>query len=239
MLTRPLNVQLGTGTCPMEGWINCDLMPTKYSDMAFDCQDPWPFADNTVGHVYASHMLEHLARPLDFFREMHRCLIPNGTVSLRMPFGGHRSAWIDLTHLRPWFPEAFAALQPGYAKAVGNPQHKEWTAFYGVDRCQLRINPVFRRWVKIPVIRRLFLRSAAHITDSVEELWAFLFALKTPDAVDEYEKTHPANQVPAQYAMYRHQFYKERVNPEIGLQLVPFGEDGFVDCHYERRELAF
>lgn len=235
-LSPPYRVQLGTGTIRMNGWVNCDYKHTPFTDLAFDCQDHWPLPDNSVAHVYASHMLEHLPRPLDFFREMHRCLMPNATVCLRVPFGAHRSAWLDLTHIRPWFAESLCCLQPGYAESVGNPQHTDWTAYYGIHATQLRIDQRLRLLVRYPWMRRFTLPLIGRIVDSVEEIWMHLFALKGEWAVEEYRKNREPNSCPAQYAMYDHHFYGVPYNEEHGLHLVTFGDEGIAICDYGKRK---
>ena len=109
-----MNINIGCGRQPLKDWVNTDLT-AGVADVVFDCQDPWPFPENSAEAVRAIHVLEHLPRPMDFFKEAHRVLVPNGAIILQLPYGGHRSAWWDLTHVRPWFPENFAILQPGYA----------------------------------------------------------------------------------------------------------------------------
>lgn len=206
----PILLHLGCGFGRLEGWINCDLHPSATTDMVFDVQQPWPFEDNQAREIYASHMLEHLADPMAFFREAWRVLEPNGTMCLRVPHGGHRLAWSDPTHLRPWYAESFCFLQPGYGVEVRNPQEVAWRAHFAVDACKVRIAAKFapimrRRWLRKPLVRWL-----DNIANSAEEVYAYLYALKTVDAVEEFMRSRIPWSIPARYCMYRHHFEGRR-----------------------------
>jgi ubiquinone/menaquinone biosynthesis C-methylase UbiE len=172
--------------------------------MVFDVQKPWPFEDNQAREIYASHMLEHLSDFMAFFREAWRVLEPNGNMCLRVPHGGHRLAWSDPTHLRPWFAESFCFLQPGYGKEVRNPQETAWGYHFGVHAVQVRVAakfaPIMRhKWLRKPLIRWL-----DNIANSAEEVYAYLYAIKTPDAVEEFMQRRIPYSLPARYAMYKH-----------------------------------
>ena len=168
-----LNLNLGCGTRRVIGYVNCDLYPGDTVDIAFDAQGQWPFDDNTVDAIYSSHLLEHLSNPMAFFREMWRCLKPGGTVMLRMPYGSHRSAWGDITHVRPWFPESFCCIQPGYSETSKNRQYNGNDPAFWVQNCTLILS---RGWSKLyhwPL--RAFMWWGAHnFPGIVEELRAFL-----------------------------------------------------------------
>src|SRR5216117_2060518 len=118
--TDPLKIHIGCGNHRIPGYVNCDLHQTGATDRVFDCTGPWPFPDNSASTIYCSHTLEHLADFKGFFKEAYRVLQPDGNLQLRVPYGGHRAAWWDVTHLRPWFAESFCFLQPGYDSAVSN-----------------------------------------------------------------------------------------------------------------------
>ena len=229
-MAEPLKIHLGCGRHRMNDWVNCDLHPAPNVDRAFDVQKDWPFEDNAASAIYASHMLEHIADPHAFFREAWRVLHPNGGMVLRMPFGGHRAAWWDLTHVRPWFPETFAFLQPGYNDAIGNPQADDWRAYFGIHVIDLRVSGKFAKPLsRSRLFRKWFIAFAAHIPDAIEEIWARLYALKTPDAIELYRRDHIANYVPTQVCAYRHHLAsEERTTGEVG-ELVPLAEGGVVN----------
>jgi SAM-dependent methyltransferase len=66
-----------------------------------DARRPLPFRSGSFGHVHCRHVLEHLADPLPFMREILRVLAPGGRILLltdRMTSG----FWDDYTHQRPY-----------------------------------------------------------------------------------------------------------------------------------------
>jgi SAM-dependent methyltransferase len=172
--------------------------------MVFDLMKPWPFEDSTVQGIYASHVLEHLPDPMFFFREAYRVLEDRCLMQLRVPYGGHRAAWCDPTHLRPWFPESFAFLQPGYYDAIHNPQHAGWDAPFVVDHTYQLVEKSWARWLKWRLIHKLMEPWLGRIPDVVEELWIGLFPLKEQAALEWWKAHRPANAVPVALVMYEH-----------------------------------
>ena len=223
-MTDAIKLHLGCGRTHEEGWVNCDLYPAPNVDHAFDVQKDWPFAANSVSEIYASHLLEHLSDPLAFFREAWRVSRPNASMLLRLPYGGHRSAWYDLTHIRPWYAENFCFFQPGYSEAVHNPQGDTWTAFFGVHIVDLRMNKTFAPWLRRRWTRRFFLAWGAQLTDFVEELWVSMYALKTPAAVELYRQQRPANLVPCRHVIFRHELEARSLRPGERFDLVSLDE---------------
>jgi SAM-dependent methyltransferase len=205
--TKPL-LHLGCGQTgrPGPGFLNCDLYPGPHVDVVFDLMQPWPFEEGGVQGIYASHVLEHLPDPMHFFREAYRVLEERCELKLRVPYGGHRAAWCDPTHLRPWFPESFAFLQPGYNEAICNPQHDGWAAPFVVEQTGLRLGRAHRWLRRVGPLRSWLLSRVALVPDAVEELWVTLFAVKTPEAVAYWRQGRPANAVPVRYLMYAHEW---------------------------------
>lgn len=216
-----LKLHLGCGMSRMEGWVNCDLHPGPKVDLAFDVQQPWPFPDNAVTEIFASHMLEHLSDPHAFFREAWRVLQPNGSIRLRMPYGDHKSAWWDLTHRQPWYAESFCCLQPGYADSVGNPQASAWRWYFGLGEADLRIGGKFWRWTKWRLGRYALGWWGEHIPNLIEELFIGLYALKREEDVAAYAATHRGNEVSVRYVIYRHQTEGRELRPGELPALVP------------------
>ncbi len=200
------HLNLGAGKASKQpGLLNCDLYPGPNIDYVFDLTKPWPFPEHSVASIYLCHVLEHLTDPKAFFREAHRCLQPNGTLLIRVPYGAHRAAWWDLEHVRPWFAENFAMFQPGYARAVGNPQHDAWAYPFGVNIVQLRASYRLARWLRRWWWKWLFAQFPHLFDPEIEELWAHLYALKTDDAVQHYLKDHSNPVVVGvTYAAYEH-----------------------------------
>ncbi len=209
-----LRLNLGAGGNPKDpGWLNCDLNSAPNIDLTFDLQGKWPFPDHSVAEMYSCHVLEHLADFKTFFLEAYRCLQPNGTLLIRVPYGGHRSAWFDWSHLRPWFAESFAALQPGYGESVGNPQHRDTDFSFGLGSVQLRVSYRLARWLRRWWVKKLFCHINTLFDAEIEELWVFAYALKTQDAIDHYKATHKPNMVPVSYSAWKHHLTDEHLEP--------------------------
>lgn len=203
----PLRLHLGCGLTRHEGWLNCDYIDTDYADCVFDVQKPWPFPDNSVHEIYASHMLEHLRDHDTFFNEAWRVLHPNGTLMVRLPHGHHRAAWWDVEHIRPWFPESFAYLQPGYGEAIRNPQHIARTAFFGIEAIDQRVDGCYARILRWKLGRKLMIPWLGSLNDALTELHGFLFAIKDEATKQAYLARNPGFSVPSRYVIYEHDFY--------------------------------
>ena len=219
-----LNVGAGSTRMTEPGWINCDALPHYKPDMIFDLEKTWPFKDNTVSEIYASHVLEHLTDYRTFFREAWRVLKPDCRIQIRIPYGGHKSAWWDLEHKRPWFAENFAFLQPNYGKIIGNPEHVEWDAPFAVLDTSQRLSAQLVPWLRWGIIRRWLVPKLNLLTNAVEELWVTLATIKTPEALEQYVKQECApNAVPSQYVVYRHHWEMRPLPPDESLSFIVIG----------------
>ncbi len=79
-------LNLGCGEHKKEGYINLDWSPLNNPDVVQDLNKfPYAFPDNTFDLIEAFHVLEHLDKPFDVMREMHRILKPGGTLHLKVP----------------------------------------------------------------------------------------------------------------------------------------------------------
>jgi len=66
--------------------ITLDIDKNNNPDVVHDLEKvPYPFEDNEFDMVYASHVLEHLSNPLDFFKEMQRICKRNAIIKIRVP----------------------------------------------------------------------------------------------------------------------------------------------------------
>ncbi|MEA3398687.1 MAG: methyltransferase domain-containing protein [Patescibacteria group bacterium] len=84
METKKLN--LGCGQNKKKGYINLDwnklTNPDIYHNLNFI---PYPFCDNSFDLIEAEHVLEHLDRPFDVMKELHRILKPGGILKVKVP----------------------------------------------------------------------------------------------------------------------------------------------------------
>ena len=223
--TEPMKVHIGCGNHRLRGYVNCDLYKTGATDHVFDCQGPWPFPDNSVSTIYCAHTLEHLPNFKAFFMEAHRVLRPDGNLQLRVPYGGHKAAYWDIEHVRPWFLETFCFLQPGYNVQIGNHQHDGWTHFFSIDDAVLRITdrmaPILRWWL----LRVLLLPWLDLLPNTIEELWVYLTPLKTPERVAEWSALHPGNSVCGRYSLYRHHLERRALGAHEAAEFVDWRKE--------------
>jgi SAM-dependent methyltransferase len=191
----------------VEGQINADLYPGPNVDVVFDATKGWPFRDNSLAVVGATHVLEHLADPKAFFAEAWRVLAPSKecNLRLRLPYGPSGAGFGDLTHVRQWVPGSFACFQPGYNQAVFNPQHNDWQFPFSVMSVYLHIDPELR-WLLKPGIRLLGLPLTRFLFGGFSEMVVGMRALKREADVLRWKMDNSANVVPIAYCLYQHEY---------------------------------
>ena len=145
-----MKLNVGAGRGPMEGWLNLDLYPAAEGVVKWDvegdesCPDGKGgiIADNSVDQIIMSHVIEHLHDPLKAMDHLWRLAKPGTLIELRVPHGASDSAWTDITHLRPWFPNSFRSFgQPWYWRAdygfKGDWMIKRFLMFFNEDATKL------------------------------------------------------------------------------------------------------
>ena len=86
MSGQPRRLNLGCGPTKKEGFLNVDWSPAVHPDLVHDLNSiPYPFEDNCFECVEADHVLEHLDRPFQVMRELHRILKPGGRLRIKVP----------------------------------------------------------------------------------------------------------------------------------------------------------
>lgn len=103
-LRNLLVVDLGGGIDPKPGCITIDQAD---ADIIADLNAGIPLADNSVGVINASHVLEHLKDPVQSMREIHRVLADGGWAFIEVPSTDGRGAWQDPTHVSFWNENSF------------------------------------------------------------------------------------------------------------------------------------
>ncbi len=79
-------LNLGCGEFKKKGFVNADWNPLTKPDVQCDFNSiPYPFKDNEFDYIEAVHVLEHLDRPFEVMKELHRILKPNGTLLIKVP----------------------------------------------------------------------------------------------------------------------------------------------------------
>ena len=96
------------------GWVNLDIAPLPGVDVVHDLDvRPWPLADGSIEHAECFDILEHLADLPGAMAELHRILVPGGTVHITGPHFTS-SAWpTDPTHRRAFAINTFEFFTRG------------------------------------------------------------------------------------------------------------------------------
>jgi hypothetical protein len=106
-----LKLNIGCGFNKLNGYLNIDKMPSCNPDQVVDLEGAWPFADNSVIEIQASHVLEHLAASTDVFlslmQEIYRVCANNALIFIQVPHYQHWTFHSDPTHVRKILPETF------------------------------------------------------------------------------------------------------------------------------------
>jgi SAM-dependent methyltransferase len=77
-----MKLNLGCNKHALEGYVNVDVVPHRGVGVIADAHH-LPFS--RVDAVYAGHLIEHLAYPIDFLLECWRALEPGGELSVVIP----------------------------------------------------------------------------------------------------------------------------------------------------------
>lgn len=99
-----IKLDLGCGDNKKEGFKGVDKFETPSVDIIHDLLSfPWPFEDESVDEIHASHFFEHIPqadRP-KFMDEIYRILIPGGKAAIITPYYKSPRATQDFTHQWP------------------------------------------------------------------------------------------------------------------------------------------
>ena len=99
-----LNLNLGSGYRPLEGYVNIDNRAEVNPDLICDIIDGFSYPDNSVDMVRAYDFLEHIpiGKTIDVINEIWRVLKPEGLFDSLTPSTDGRGAFQDPTHVSFW-----------------------------------------------------------------------------------------------------------------------------------------
>ncbi len=110
-----IKLNLGSGERKIPGFINVD-MNVDGADIKHDLNKyPYPFKENSIDFIRASHILEHLKEPMDFFVEIHRILKSGAKARIIIPHcnadGGAYGAMDHRNHFHESAIETITGVQ--------------------------------------------------------------------------------------------------------------------------------
>lgn len=95
-----VNVNVGCGNKPLDGFINTDYYNKKYADKIFDLAVEFPFDRESIDLIYADNVFEHLPNIIDVIDRCYEALKPGGALVIQVPYFKSKHAFVDPTHLR-------------------------------------------------------------------------------------------------------------------------------------------
>lgn len=107
-----LKLNIGCGDKILPGYVNIDKFDTFSPDLVWDLEKtPYPFKDNSVTEIFASHVMEHIGQTTDSFlnimKEFYRILVIDGIVDIKVPHPRSDGFIGDPTHVRIITPVIF------------------------------------------------------------------------------------------------------------------------------------
>jgi predicted SAM-dependent methyltransferase len=107
-------LNLGCGKDIKKGWINLDFVKNNGVNIVWDINKfPWPFEDNELDQVFASHVLEHVESLEKVMKEIKRVCKNNAKIIIRVPHFSCGVSYRDPTHKRLFSYFTFQYFEKG------------------------------------------------------------------------------------------------------------------------------
>ena len=133
-------VELGGRINAKAGYTTVDLFD---ADIIADLNEPWPFADSSVGVIRAMDVFEHLKDSIHTMKEVQRVLAPGGILLCQVPSTDGRGAFQDPTHVSFWNINSFYYYtKQFFAQYISTPVRFQTLRLYTTD-----MNPDMVCWV--------------------------------------------------------------------------------------------
>jgi len=147
-----LKIDLGAGDRKEPGFLGLDISPRFAPDIQCDLSKGIPLADDTVGHILARHILEHLPDLIFIMNELYRVCANGALVQIDVPHVDSAMAVADPTHRRYFSEESFHYF-------CLNGRHTRLNEAYGIHcRFDLMAEEIFRHrrngYIKVTLTAR-------------------------------------------------------------------------------------
>ena len=115
---RELQINLGCGYRPMEGWINVDRARGPRVQVVWDLEQGLPFPSGSATAIFAEHVIEHVTKAAAerLVAECHRVLQPAGVLRLSTPDAGR--------FLRAYVEDRAFLQHPGFTRPIDAPMDR-------------------------------------------------------------------------------------------------------------------
>lgn len=98
---RRIRLDLGCGPRPKEGHYGLDHVELPGVDIVASLEERLTeIPDNSVDNLVTRHTLEHIVQFLQLIKEIHRIVVPGGTVEIETPHFSNPYYYSDPTHVR-------------------------------------------------------------------------------------------------------------------------------------------
>lgn len=116
-----MKLNIGSGYKKIPGFVTVDADPNCNPDILMNLDDiniKFDIPDNTVTHVIAHHILEHIgAGYIPLLKELYRICAPGAIIDIRVPHPRHEIFLNDPTHVRPIMVEGFRLFSKAHNRA--------------------------------------------------------------------------------------------------------------------------
>lgn len=159
-------LDLACGPNKMPGTIGLDSNPRVHPDVLHDLDIfPYPFEDGSFDRIVCYNGIEHVERPLQVLREIHRLGVDGATVYFATPHFTSPDAYTDPTHRHAFTSRSFDYLIPGTQLAELD------YADAGFEKASIRVD-----FIGLPrLLRGIVSRLANRDLLTYERRWAYLF----------------------------------------------------------------
>ncbi len=181
-----MKVNLGCGNKKLAGFINVDSNPLVHPDLVFKLgTERFPWEDDSVEQLAASHILEHLSGEEFIFvmKEIYRVLKPGGSFCFSIPHPRHDVFLNDPTHKLPVTPTMLSLFSMEFLR-LHNFAHTPFAKYHEVDFTLLQMEAILDDRVDAKLPREEIDRMERTQNNVIVEYHGIMAAMKPFDDVE-------------------------------------------------------